>query len=69
MRLEYNEVCPYKDKCPFVADCMGTSPTRNSEFVCHFISFDKVGNPQFTKDRNLRETEFNTKGGNKILHG
>ncbi len=40
LKLAPNEVCPFKDKCPYNYQdtCMGGDSTRNNSFHCNLVS-------------------------------
>jgi len=56
--LQSNEVCPYKDKCPYnyQNSCMGGNPERNNTFTCELVSNNGVFKENESVRSHLDET-------------
>jgi hypothetical protein len=65
MKLSYNEICKYRNQCPYnnttLNFCMGAQIDRNKVFDCHLVSDDGI-----IKEGGFRSSLDQT-GGMKIL--
>jgi len=45
--LREKEVCPHSKRCPYVENCQGTNPNRNSTFKCDFVVNGRIESGHF----------------------